>query len=142
MKTVSLLMGLAVLGLALPFGARADDPPMEVQVVDALNKAFGKYAGFRANHAKGIVAEGSFLATPEAAELSRAALFTGAKIPLTVRFSDATGIPNLPDGSPLANPHGMAIKYHLPDGSDTDMVTNSLKFFLVSSGEEFRDLFL
>src|ERR1700686_509438 len=36
----------------------------------------------------------------------------------------------------------MAIKYHLPDGSDTDMVINSLKFFPVSSGEEFRDLFL
>jgi catalase len=61
---------------------------------------------------------------------------------VTVRFSDATGIPNLPDGSPLANPHGMAIKYHLSDGSETDMVTNSLKFFVVSNGEEFRDLFL
>jgi catalase len=36
----------------------------------------------------------------------------------------------------------MAIKYHLPDGSETDMVTNSLKFFLVSDGEGFRDLFL
>ncbi len=36
----------------------------------------------------------------------------------------------------------MAIKYHLPDGSETDMVINSLKFFLVATGEEFRDLFL
>jgi catalase len=36
----------------------------------------------------------------------------------------------------------MAIKFHLPDGSETDMVTNSLKFFLVSSGADFRDLFL
>jgi catalase len=36
----------------------------------------------------------------------------------------------------------MSIKYHLPDGGETDMVINSLKFFLVSSGEEFRDLFL
>ena len=51
-------------------------------------------------------------------------------------------MPNLPDGSALANPHGMAIKYHLPDGSETDMVTNSLKFFPVSNGEDFRDLFL
>ena len=29
----------------------------------------------------------------------------------------------------------MAIKYHLPDGSETDMVTNSLKFFPVTDGE-------
>ena len=36
----------------------------------------------------------------------------------------------------------MAIKFRLPDGSETDMVTNSLKFFPVSSGADFRDLFL
>jgi catalase len=61
---------------------------------------------------------------------------------VTVRFSDSTGVPNLPDGSPLANPHGMAIKFHAPDGSETDMVINSLKFFPVSSGEDFRDMLL
>ena len=59
-----------------------------------------------------------------------------------MRFSDSTGVPNLPDGAPLANPHGMAIKFHLPDGSETDMVINSLKFFPVSTGEDFRDLLL
>jgi len=59
-----------------------------------------------------------------------------------VRFSDGTGLPNIPDGDGGANPHGMAIKYHLPDGSETDMVINSFKMFLVSTGEEFGDLFL
>jgi catalase len=34
------------------------------------------------------------------------------------------------------------VKFHLPDGSDTDIVINSLKFFPVSTGEEFRDLLL
>jgi hypothetical protein len=43
---------------------------------------------------------------------------------------------NKPDGSDLTNPHGMAIKFHLPDGSDVGMVTNSLKFFLVSGGAD------
>lgn len=142
MKIASLLIGLAMMPLALPQAAGADDTPIEVQIVDALNKAFGAHPGFRANHAKGVVAEGSFKASPEAAALSRAALFDGSTIPVTVRFSDSTGIPDLADGSDLANPHGMAIKYHLADGSETDMVTNSLKFFLVSTGEEFRDLFL
>jgi catalase len=142
MKAHGLLIGLAVLGLTLTLAAHADDTPIEVQVVDALNKAFGKHPGFRANHAKGIVVEGSFKASAGAAELSRAVLFDGSTIPVTVRFSDSTGLPDLADGSDLANPHGMAIKYHLADGSDVDMVTNSLKFFLFSSGEEFRDLFL
>src|SRR5450432_3039900 len=131
MRAGRLLFGLALLGLALPCVVRADDKPLEVQTVDALNKAFGQHPGFRSNHAKGIVVEGSFKATPEAAALSRAALFDGSTIPVTVRFSDATGLPTVADGSPRANPHGMAIKFHLPDGSETDMVTNSLKFFLV-----------
>ena len=36
----------------------------------------------------------------------------------------------------------MAIKSHLPNGEEVDMVTNSLKFFPVSNGTDFRDLFL
>ncbi len=72
---------------------------------------------------------GSFKAPPQAARLSKAVLFAGGTIPVTVRFSDATGVPNLPDGSDLANPHGMAIKFHLPDGSETDMVLCSIKYF-------------
>src|SRR5215471_6064245 len=138
-KVVAALVGL---GLALPVVALAQDQPLEEQLVNAMNKVFGVHPGFRANHAKGIVVEGSFKASPEAAGLSRAALFSGATIPVTVRYSDSTGVPNLPDGSEKANPHGMAVKFHLPDGSDTDIVINSFKFFPVSTGEEFRDLLL
>ena len=142
MRRHKLLAALAVLAVAAPGFVRADDEPVEVQIVDAMNKAFGVHPGFRANHAKGVVVEGSFKGSPQAAALSRAALFTGSTIPATVRFSDSTGIPNLPDGSDPANPHGMAIKFHLQDGSDTDMVINSLKFFPVSTGADFRDLLL
>jgi catalase len=88
------------------------------------------------------VVEGSFKASPEAAALSRAAHFNGATIPLVARFSDATGVPKIPDGSPNANPHGIAIKFHLPDGSDTDIVINSLKFFPVATAADFRGLLL
>ena len=137
-----LLAAMIMFGLAWPSFILAEDESIETQVVDAMNKAFGTHPGFRANHAKGIVVEGSFKASPEAAGLSRAVLFSGGTILATVRFSDSTGIPDLPDGSGPANPHGMAIKFHLPDGSDTDMVINSLKFFPVSTGEDFRDLLL
>ncbi|MEA2740203.1 MAG: catalase [Acetobacteraceae bacterium] len=143
MKPRIVVAGLLMLVMATAQAARAaDDQPIEAQVVDALNKAFGVHPGFRANHAKGVVVEGNFKASPAARTVSQAAIFTGAAIPITVRFSDSTGIPNIPDGADGANPHGMSIKYHLPDGGETDMVINSLKFFLVSSGEEFRDLFL
>jgi catalase len=138
----ALVAALVVFGLACPTVIRAEDQPVEEQIVDAMNKAFGTHPGFRANHAKGIVVEGNFKASPEAGGLSRAVLFNGSTIPVTVRFSDSTGMPDLPDGSKAANPHGMAIKFHLPDGRDTDMVINSLRFFPVSSGEDFRDMLL
>jgi catalase len=131
-----------MLAFSAPLAAWAAEPSVEEQIVDVMNKLFGVHPGFRANHAKGVVVEGSFQASPEAALLSRAALFGGAVIPVTVRFSDATGVPNLPDGSPQANPHGMAIKYQLAGGEETDMVLNSLKFFPVASGPDFRDLLL
>ncbi|MGO9133291.1 MAG: catalase family peroxidase [Methylovirgula sp.] len=114
--------------------------PVEAQIIDTMNKVFGVHPGFRANHAKGVVAEGHFKPSPDAAKLSKAIIFNGNTFPVTVRFSDSTGIPTIPDGAPNASPHGISIKYHLPDGSDTDMVLNSLKFFPVSNGADFLAL--
>ena len=103
-----LLVVFAVFTTASPPFVRAQDQPIEVQVVDAMNKVFGVHPGFRTVHAKGMVVEGSFRGTPDGAALSRASLFDGSTIPVTVRFSDAGGVPTIPDGSADANPHGMA----------------------------------
>ena len=135
----SVVLAFASLMLACT-AALAEDAPVATQVVDLASKLNGVHPGFRAFHAKGLVVEGSFKASPEAAEFSRAMLFNGQLISVTVRFSDGNGMPNVADGSPAANPHGMAIKYHLPGGADTDMVTNSLKFFPAGTAEDFRDL--
>lgn len=110
------------------------------QTVDVMNTLFGKHAGLRANHAKGVVVQGSFVPSPEGPKLSKASLFKGPAVPVTVRFSNATGIPTIPDGSAKANPHGMAMKFTLADASEMDVVVNALKFFPVATGEEFRDL--
>src|SRR6516165_9693110 len=142
MRKNTLLITVIAFGLTLAGIASAEDQPISEQIVDAMNKVFGVHPGFRANHAKGIVAEGHFTGAPEALGLSRAVLFNGSPIPVTVRLSDSTGIPNIPDGSANAKPHGIAIKFHLADGSDTDMVINSFKFFPVATGEDFRDLLL
>lgn len=117
-----------------------DNPKLDAEIVDALNTRYGEHPGFRSNHAKGIVVEGSFTPTPVAATLSKSPLFAGPKLPVTVRFSDASGLPDLHDAATVANPHGMSIKFHLPDGEDSDIVANSLKFFTVATGEDFRDL--
>src|SRR3954453_23891055 len=138
----SKLLALALVSVAAPNFALADDPGVETEVVDAMNEVFGEQRGFRAVHAKGVVVEGSFRGSPEAKAFSRASLFDGSTVPVTVRFSNNGGFPTIPDGSPDANPHGMAVKFHLADGSDADMVTNSFKVFPVPTAADLRDLFL
>jgi catalase len=140
--TVSKVAVLAAVIGILALSHVAAEESLENQILAALDQAFGLHQGFRPNHAKGVVLEGRFKATPQAAALSKAKPFDGSEIPVAVRFSDATGIPDLPDGSPFANPHGMAVKFKQPDGSESDMVLVSLKTFPVSNGEDFRDMFM
>lgn len=131
----------AVLAAATPAIAQpASTASTATQTVDVMNKLWGKNPGMRANHAKGVVAEGTFVPSKAGAALSKASIFAGAPVPVTVRFSDSTGLPTLADGSGDANPHGMSIKFKLAEGGEMDVVTNSLAFFPVATGEEFRDL--
>src|ERR1700744_3924035 len=134
-----LAIAAAVAILLISVAARADDSALVAEIVDTFYKIYGIHPGFRVNHAKGVVVEGSFVATPAASALSRAALFDGSRIPVTVRFSNDGGIPTVADGAP-SNPKGMAVKFHLPGGAEVDMVILAVKFFPVATGEEFRDL--
>jgi catalase len=106
-------------------------------LVDALHVLFGVHPGYRAVHAKGIVCEGAFSPAATAASVSRAPHLEGAAVPIMVRFSDFAGVPTVPDGDPLAGPRGMAIRFHLPGGTDTDIVAQSYDGFPVRTAEEF-----
>ena len=131
----------AGIALAAPLEVRGEDPPVVVQIVDALQARFGVHPGYRANHAKGLVASGRFHASGAGMAFTTSPLFAaGAALPVIVRFSDSGGEPQVADASPLANPHGMAMKFELPGGTETDIVVNALKFFPVSTAEDFRDL--
>lgn len=134
------VMAGAALALVAGLPALAQEASTAEQTIDVMNTLFGKHPGARANHAKGVVAEGSFTPSAEAAKISKASLFKGPAVPVTIRFSDATGVPTIPDGAANANPHGLALKFKLSDGSEMDVVTNALKYFPVATGEEFRDL--
>jgi len=57
---------------------------------------------------------GVFTPSPEAAKLTRARHASGPSTPVTVRYSDGTGLPNIPDNDPArSGPRGMAIRFHL-----------------------------
>jgi catalase len=59
-----------------------------------------------------------------------------------VRFSDFTGIPEIPDTVGGANPRGFAFKMQLPDGSSADVVSHSFNGFPTATSAEFRELLL
>jgi catalase len=133
-------LGLCLLLLAAVPAARADEAPLPVRLVDQFNAMFGVHPGFRANHAKGAVFEGTFTPAPTASALSSAAHLQSTPVPIIVRFSNGGGLPDMPDTHPSYRTRGMAIKFHLPNGSDTDIVSISNDRFPVSNGEDFLAL--
>lgn len=142
-SATGLALALAVAGLV-----HGSETPVETagatptQLVDVLNGVFGKHPGARAIHAKGVVLEGNFTPSPSAATLSRAPHLQNASVSVTVRFSDFAGIPAVPDNDPLASPRGLAIKFHLPDGSNSDIVAHSFNGFPSATAADFRDLLI
>jgi catalase len=114
------------------------------QIVDAFNGVFGVHPGARATHAKGVVLEGTYTPSASARAVSKAAHLQKKKtpIPASIRFSASTGLPAIPDTDPGASPRGMAVKFHLPEGSKTDIVVHSFNGFPVATAAELRDVFL
>lgn len=110
------------------------------ELVQALHGVFGAHQA-RAAHAKGVLLQATFMPTPEAHELCKAALFENAIIHAMVRFSDSAGIPTIPDTDPLASPRGFAIKFRLLDGSHADVLAHSYNGFPVATADEFVALF-
>jgi catalase len=110
------------------------------EIVDAIAEVNGgPHPGHRAVHAKGTFCEGTFTATPEAKRLSRAAHLQGEPVETLVRFSNASGHPHTPDADPLAG-RGMAVKFQLPNGEATDIVSVPLVVFFVRTPEDFLEM--
>ena len=119
--------------------ADASAANLSQQIFDTMLQT-GVKPGYRAAHAKGIVCQGTFAPSKDASSLSKAAHFQGGSVPVTVRFSNAAPDPSTPDNAPNAGPRGIAIRFGLPGGGRTDIVSLSHNGFVVGSGEEFLAL--
>jgi len=109
-------------------------------LIAQLDAIFKLHPGFRPAHARGIMLTGSFTPTKEAAALSSAPHFTKQEsTPVTVRFSSSTGIPDIPDTDPNANPRGFAVRFNLGEHVHTDVIGHSTPFFATRTGAEFLD---
>ena len=56
-----------------------------------------------------------------------------------MRFSSSTGLPQIPDNDPNANPRGLAIRFHLAEHVHTDIVSHSTDGFPTRTGPEFLE---
>lgn len=109
-----------------------------LNILDELSG--GVRAGFRPAHAKGLMCVGTFSSSPDAARLTRVPHATRSSTPVTVRYSNSTGIPTIPDNDPASSgPRGIAVRFHLDDHVHTDIVGHSTNGFPVRTGEEFLE---
>jgi catalase len=100
----------------------------------------GHAAGHRPTHTKGIVLAGRFTPAAEARSLTLAPHVQHGSTPVTIRFSNATGLPAIPDTDPNASPRGMAVRFHLAEHVHTDIIAHSVNGFPARTVEEFLEL--
>ena len=133
------LPALAAAMLAAPALGEDQTAPRSTpqDLVNALNGVFGEHKA-RAVHAKGILLQGVFTPSKAAASISRAPQFQGSAIPIVARFSNFAGIPDVPDNAGPANPRGLALKFRLPDGTESDIVSHSFNGFPSATADDFR----
>lgn len=138
--TIRLALVGALLTSLAAVGATSDENSASpTLLVDSLHQAFGEHHA-RAVHSKGVLLEGQFQSDAAAAALSTSPLFTGAPVAVVARFSDFTGLPEIPDTAPEANPRGFAIKFKLPGGATSDIVAHSFNGFPTATSAEFGEL--
>jgi catalase len=91
--------------------------------------------GKRPVHTIGMGVKGEFVASDVARTYCIAEHFKGEPIPVSVRFSNGLGGPEQHDG--WSDVRGMATRFHLPDGTATDLIATTLGEFFVRNVEDF-----
>ena len=123
-------------------GPHKGEQPTSEELVGAVNALFGVHHGLRSLHTKGVLLEGTFAPSASAMTVSSAGHFQDRAVRVIARFSNFAGLPNIADNDPMASPRGMAIKFYLPEWSETDIIAHSYNGFPTKTASEFKDLLL
>ena len=108
-------------------------------LLQQFHQIFGAHPGYRPAHAKGLMLSGVFTPAAQADQLTRAPHAQQKSTPVKVRFSNSTGLPEIPDNAPEANPRGMAIRFELGEHVHTDIVAHSTDGFPTRDGYQFLE---
>jgi catalase len=109
------------------------------KILATFAQIFGEHPGIRPAHGKGALLSGTFTPSADAADLSIAQHFQQPSTPVLVRFSDSTGLPDIPDTDPNALPKGIAVRFILAEHVHTDVIAHSVDGFPTRTGEEFLE---
>ncbi|WP_156765509.1 catalase, partial [Mycobacterium sp. 1245499.0] len=107
---------------------------------DRFEHVYGRHAGFRRNHAKGLSATGTFVSTGAAAGICRAAVFAPGSVPLIGRFSLSGGLPDQADK--LDTVRGLGLLFDGPAGRQWRTAMINLPVFPDSTPQGFYDRLL
>jgi len=119
-------------------------------IIDSMLADFPAHRpGTRPIHASGIAVTGWFQASPVAAAHSEAEHFSGGRVPVTVRFSNGTGVADEPDATRMVR--GMAVRFHLGEVTTnaagvhssteaTDLISVTLPVFFTRTIDDFLGL--
>jgi catalase len=108
-------------------------------LIAQFDTIFGVHPGFRPAHAKGVLLKGVFTPAAEAQALTNAPHITRSSTPVTARFSNSTGLPEIPDSAGDANPRGLGVRFNLAEHVHTDIVSHTIDAFPTRDGYEFLE---
>ena len=91
--------------------------------------------GRRPVHTIGVGVKGEFVASDVARTYCIAEHFNGQTIPVSARFSNGLGGLEQHDG--WSDVRGMAVRFHLPDGTGSDLIATTLGEFFVRNVADF-----
>ena len=110
----------------------------DVHLVQKLQRFDRERIPERVVHATGTGAHGTFTATDDLSDLSKARLFAkGTVTPVFVRFS--TVIPGRSGAETTRDPRGFATKFYTQEGN-FDLVGNNLPIFFIRDAIKFPDM--
>lgn len=130
-------LAAALATLSLPLAAQTPTAS-PYDFIDAFRALSGEHKGVRKGHAKGVCAQGEFVASEAARTRLASPLFSGQGIPAQLRFSMAGGNPRVPDST--RSPRGLAARFELPDGSVHHLAMLSTPVFGAKDPDSFLGL--
>ena len=98
----------------------------------------GHLPGTRWAHSHGLGVLGHFVASDIARDHCVAALFQGGRIPVTARFSNGSSVAQRHDERP--DTRGLAVKFHIAEGVDHDLLMMTLNVFGSRSRADFMQV--